>query len=1552
MKKRRKWMAVLLSLSLAAGTFAVPAETVRAYEQDITNQNLVVNPSFKDDTSGWSFSEKGAGIAENNAHDGDSKHFYLDGSQTGEFYVSQKIRVPADGVYTASVWVSTGAGGGRFGIRREDGTDLGSADLANGGGYKQYTLDSLELQGGEKVEIYVTAATYWVNGDEFSLVCTEQKGEIDNTPDYIFDGNMVRNPSFADSDSWIMSTAGYASNNGHNGSGDRHFYINQAKGSISQQFQVPYTGYYKAGLWVASAGTGGKFIVSDVTTGETKESEIALNTAYTRYETEIWMNKGDLAEVRVTGASGWVNGDDISLEYNTSRFENMIVDPEFTDGSAWETAGNVQFSQGAVLDGAESSISQSLYIPLEGAYYAEVVLGNAEGASVSFAGNQSETVNGTQTVRVEAESLTAAASAEDLVELAVSGKADVKKADVKFDLAKMPNKAPSVSDIMVTGDCTAGMTLETSYTFTDPDSHTEGSSEYQWLISGEEDGEYTELEGETRRNLALKEEWEDQYLKFRVTPVDQYAMAGEALESSAAGPVDLNLVGDPGFESNGRGWSGISISNQKAHTGLNRGIVKTGKTASQTITVPRSAYYDLSGYARYDGTDEGSIALCDEAGNELGKASVEGLAQEETEASWKQAEVKHIPLEEGQKVKLVLTGAQDKDYDVDSFSLKRDRKADVPAFKNVKVFRTSPEAFDTVIDPAAKTVQMSFLYGTDLTKIKAEEITVSEGASVSIKSGDILDLSEGKEAEFTVRGSDQTEETWKVTGTEKEKKVAMTSSNKNLEKTFNWAANKMDQFVMTGKKGPVNVPQTDGTEEVEYIPSYWAGYYDRTAFYTRDFVHQATGAQIAGLAEENYSMFEAFAKECTEARKWYTVWALNFDGSVYTMDYNNENSFVREVPAQFELVEKAYKQYLWSGDRRYIEDDVLWNFYTNVMTNYVDIHDANGNGVAQEVGTGIFDGSCTYNERGRHVIEAGDAIGSQYQATLAYAGMLKARGEETESQKWYEKAAELKKYFNETWSVADDMESDFVCAWGPDGQRYSDFSKETSWFIPLKMISDPGERNDGYIDFLLENLGDGIGTTQTAPNNIEAYTYIPDMLFLYNRSDDAWKWMKYISSIKDDPHERPIQGTNGDYPEISFTYVSHAIEGMMGVEPDAGEKRVATSPRLPSEVSDMAVRYMQIGDYELDLAHNSNTDSTLTNHGQEAITWEARFYGSHPYLKAGDQVLPAKQKEINGVTVSYAQVSVPAGESAHVCVTAGEGAEDEEAKKAAAKVEELINKIGTVTSASKEAIEAAREAYEALSDEAKKLVSNLQILESAEKTYKDITSNEDTVKIKISQTQIKKIPEQIYTGKAKMPVPVITYQGKALIKGKDYQTAYSRNTNIGTAQVQITGIGNYTGTITESFQITVKKNTVHTVGNYKYKITDAKTNGKGTVTLTGLKNKTTGKKLKKITVAKTVSIGGKKFNITEIGSKAFSECRKATNASIGANVKKVGPKAFYNCKKLRKITISSTKLKSVGKGALKNISSKARIKVPKKQLKKYKKILKSKGQKKSVKIMA
>ena len=100
---------------------------------------------------------------------------------------------------------------------------------------------------------------------------------------------------------------------------------------------------------------------------------------------------------------------------------------------------------------------------------------------------------------------------------------------------------------------------------------------------------------------------------------------------------------------------------------------------------------------------------------------------------------------------------------------------------------------------------------------------------------------------------------------------------------------------------------------------------------------------------------------------------------------------------------------------------------------------------------------------------------------------------------------------------------------------------------------------------------------------------------------------------------------------------------------------------------------------------------------------------------------------------------------------------------------------------------------------------------------------------------------------------------------------------------------------------------------------------------------------------KTVSISSKS-QLTEIGDSAFYNCTVMTKITIPNKVKKIGAKAFYNCKKLKNITIKSTVLSSVGKNAFKNIYKKAVIKVPKKKLSAYKKLLKGKGQKKTVKI--
>lgn len=156
-----------------------------------------------------------------------------------------------------------------------------------------------------------------------------------------------------------------------------------------------------------------------------------------------------------------------------------------------------------------------------------------------------------------------------------------------------------------------------------------------------------------------------------------------------------------------------------------------------------------------------------------------------------------------------------------------------------------------------------------------------------------------------------------------------------------------------------------------------------------------------------------------------------------------------------------------------------------------------------------------------------------------------------------------------------------------------------------------------------------------------------------------------------------------------------------------------------------------------------------------------------------------------------------------------------------------------------------------------------------------------------------------------------------------------------------------TATPVPSPSIDITKGKTYTVGSFVYKITNADTSGKGTVTVTGVKKKS----LTSISVPDTVTIEGVKFRVTAVGNSAFKGCSKAKKATIGKYVEEIGSQAFASCKKLKTITIKSAVLKKVGKNAYKGIDAKAKIKVPKKQLAAYKKLLKAaQGIKKSMKI--
>ena len=178
-----------------------------------------------------------------------------------------------------------------------------------------------------------------------------------------------------------------------------------------------------------------------------------------------------------------------------------------------------------------------------------------------------------------------------------------------------------------------------------------------------------------------------------------------------------------------------------------------------------------------------------------------------------------------------------------------------------------------------------------------------------------------------------------------------------------------------------------------------------------------------------------------------------------------------------------------------------------------------------------------------------------------------------------------------------------------------------------------------------------------------------------------------------------------------------------------------------------------------------------------------------------------------------------------------------------------------------------------------------------------------------------------------------------------------------------TGIKTYTCTVCKITRTEVIKtlgNNTKPIGNSTEpklktgeKITDKSTGavykvtGKNTVEYV----KATSKKTSR-TIPSTVTLKGIKCQVTSIAAKAFKGDTKIKTVVIPATVRKIGKEAFAKCKNLKKITIKTRYLssKNVGAKAFKGIYAKAKIKVPKKQKKAYKKLLKAKGIGKKVTI--
>ena len=149
-----------------------------------------------------------------------------------------------------------------------------------------------------------------------------------------------------------------------------------------------------------------------------------------------------------------------------------------------------------------------------------------------------------------------------------------------------------------------------------------------------------------------------------------------------------------------------------------------------------------------------------------------------------------------------------------------------------------------------------------------------------------------------------------------------------------------------------------------------------------------------------------------------------------------------------------------------------------------------------------------------------------------------------------------------------------------------------------------------------------------------------------------------------------------------------------------------------------------------------------------------------------------------------------------------------------------------------------------------------------------------------------------------------------------------------------------------------------TVGNFIYKVTDAASDGTGTVTLTGVATKS-----ESVSIPATIDINGYKYIVNRIGPNAFKNdktlktlyisanirfidncafygCSSLVKVSGGAKLEIIGQSAFISCTKLKTFVITSTVLKKIGPTAfygdkaLKTLTIKSTVKLTKAGVKK------------------
>lgn len=443
-----------------------------------------------------------------------------------------------------------------------------------------------------------------------------------------------------------------------------------------------------------------------------------------------------------------------------------------------------------------------------------------------------------------------------------------------------------------------------------------------------------------------------------------------------------------------------------------------------------------------------------------------------------------------------------------------------------------------------------------------------------------------------------------------EAKVRLESPDRRLVQGFLWAKTQAMAYVFPS--GPVG-------------PSYTAGFPKRGGFNCRDVSHQSLGANVLGLAAFNKNMFRRLAASVAAPRDWCAYWTIDRDNQPSPADYRSDKDFWFCLPANFDLLQACYQQYLWTGDPDYLHDPVFLNFYDHTVTDYVRSWDKDNLGIPVSLKSYGYRGIGSYDENLQlHPLIGADLVAAEYAGYRAYSKINILLGNAIKARQYRLKADDLRAIFNRVWW---DASTQSFYQFMLQDWKLSHGAPDVHWLTMWFGITDTGPKTYSEID----------RPQSHAPCRVETLSYIPEIEYRYGRDDTAYLWLMQLT----DPNLK-----RREYPEVSYAVIRTVTLGTMGVFVDAPNHTVMTRSHLTPETPWATLRNIPALDGEITVRHQGAKATTFTLQKGSAVTWRASFPVSLPSLRVDGVRTPTRSAgSLNGHPETHITVPVRPGES-------------------------------------------------------------------------------------------------------------------------------------------------------------------------------------------------------------------------------------------------------------------------------------------------------------------